>query len=500
MKFFTSVKAKTQSLDRVHELSIPRFLALKAKLTFSNWFSGWIGQSQSGAPIWPWRFANSRIDYSAEVGDLRLSSLVMSGVGWVERNLNSARLQVVEIGSDRKETEVEDSPLIDLWNEPNEYYDSSTLLDGIALSWLTFATAYILKIRTGSGDLMSTAGRVRELWWEPHWSIRPRWPQNGTEFISYYEIYRNGQYVKVHPDNVIAIRYGIDMDTRCGMSRMSCLLREFYTDQQASGLMAVLLRNGLVPPLVVSLGDSNTPFTGSTSAIKEELVRKMTGDSAGEPLVISGRARAEKLGYDYSGFGFREIRKVPQELFCSVMGISPISLNWTGETRDTFDNVRQYLANDYRSYIVPLHSRIARALKKNLLGEFGFTDDLEVRWDYSQTPPMQRDKAADSKIATEQWQANGITRGEYREAIGYKPDPVRDDVFFADVSAAGSPFDLGLPEPESVNNKRFLKARPTKKDKEEGAEWWRKNPYIPDDAKDLIDADVEPVKPNGGTR
>lgn len=476
-----------------------KILSYKAKLTFSTLFSGWGWGGYSGASGfsagWPF-FSGSKIDYSRELGDLRLSSMVMAGVGWVQRGLNSARLQVVRVGSDRKEQEVQNHALIDLWMNPNEWYDESTLLSGLGMSWLTAASSYLIKVRSGNGDLMSTSGKVQQLWWEPHWSIEPRWPQDGSQFISYYEIWRNGRWLKIHPDNVIPLLDGIDMDRRRGQSRMSCLLRELYVDQQSSGLMAQLLRNGLVPPMVVSLGDSGTPFTGDTKQIKNELVRKMTSDTAGEPLVISGRARAERLGLDYSSFGFKDIRKMPQEQFCAAMGISPISLNWTGETRDTFDNVRQYLARDYKNYIVTLQTRIARAMRMHLLPEFGRSEGLELRWDYSQTPEMQPDKKTDSEIATQQFTTNGITRAEYREAIGYAADESRDNVFFNEITApTPAPFELPDSIPPEVQ--KFIKALPPKKEIDAGAEWWRTNPAIPDEAKDLIDAEVESVKPNG---
>ena len=37
-----------------------------------------------------------------------------------------------------------------------------------------------------SRNIPELAGRVVELWYVPHWTIKPEWPQDGSVFISHY--------------------------------------------------------------------------------------------------------------------------------------------------------------------------------------------------------------------------------------------------------------------------------------------------------------------------
>lgn len=366
---------------------------------------------------------NSRINYAQEVGNLADVTLIQAATQWVARGLTSAPLKVVTLGADDKETPVE-HPLVDLFRRPNPYYSRSVLLRGIALSLVIADEAYILKVRSRYGQQF---GAPIELWWEPHTTIRPRWSQNGANFIDYYEYQRDSLWYPIRPEDVIVLRRDLNPETRRGFGPTSSLIREFYTDQQASGFMAQLLKHGLVPPVVVGLGSKDNPFTGDAKSFAEELRRKMSGDKAGEPMVIPGSAEVQKLGFDYSDIGMDKVRRIPVERFCAVMGISPVSLNLTssGDKAEAYANVENYLKHDFRSYIVPLHDYIGEEFETQLLPDFG-TEDLHIRWDYTRAAEMAPDKEVEATIATQLFEKGVIRLNEARERVDYKPVPDGD--------------------------------------------------------------------------
>jgi phage portal protein BeeE len=376
---------------------------------------------QAGGGGWglPYLFstlAGTKINYAQEVGDLRNVALVQAAVGWVSRNLYDARLRVVELGKDRKEVEIEDSEIADLFARPNPYYSGQALSAGIALSWLMNSEAYLIKVRNRMGG-------VNELWYEPHWKIRPRW--YGSDFVSYYELERDGIWTPIEVDDVIPIQNGVDPDTRRALLVTSAaLFREYYTENQASHFMSLLLRNGLVPPIAVSLGDKDNPLTDPDqfNLQKETLLRKVSGDSAGQPFITNKPINAQKLGFDYSSVGLKEVRQIPVNRFCAAMGISPISLHLDAgdSTHANYNNVQGYLKHDYRNYIVPLHKLIAAALDTHLLPEFGEAGKRKCAWDYTQTALMQTDATVDATVATLLYEKGVIKRSEARERVNYK--------------------------------------------------------------------------------
>lgn len=382
---------------------------------------------------------NSRINYAQEVGDLRNVTLIQSAVQWVARGLVSAPLKVVEIGTDDKETTSVDHPLSDLFRRPNPYYSRSVLLRGLALSLIVADEAYILKVRSRFGQQF---GAPIELWWEPHWSIRPRWSQSGVNFVDYYEYERDGIWYRLDPKDVIVLRRDLDPKTRRGFGPTSSLIREFYTDQQASGFMAQLLRHGLVPPVIVGLGTDDNPYNGTPEdrdAFAKSLIRKMSGDKAGEPMVVPGGVDVQQLGFDYSDVGLDKVRRIPVERFCAVMGISPVSLNLTmaSDKAEAYANVENYLRHDYRSYIKPLHDYIGEEFETQLLPDFGEIDDLAIRWNYEQVPEMQPDKKIEADISALLYEKGVIKRSEAREINQYSAaQDGSDDIYVTDVGAS----------------------------------------------------------------
>src|SRR5262245_60537027 len=209
-------------------MGLRSFLKSLTKLTFQGGPLGSTATPSFGTSFSIWndffRDKSQRaINYAQEIGDLRNSALLMAAYQWVATGLNSACLQVVSVDADGKETEQPNHPLLDLFNEPNPYYGGEELFSGIALYWLALATAFVLKVRNG-------ARQVVELWYEPWWSIRPVWPADGSQWVSGYQIQRNGFWQDWPAEDVFVLRKGVDPDTRMGQSATSALLREYYTD------------------------------------------------------------------------------------------------------------------------------------------------------------------------------------------------------------------------------------------------------------------------------
>lgn len=471
---------------------------------------GYGGQSgQWGGSSWA-DFALSfrqdrKIDFAKEVGDLRMSTLVQAAVTWVARGMNSARLKVVKLDAAGKETEIKDHPITKLWRRPNKYYSGATLNAGIAASWVIAATAYVLKVR----------GRLRgptvELWYEPWWSIKPRWPQNGAEFISHYEVFRNGVWYPVPIEDVIMIPDQLDPDTRRGINRTSALLSEFYTDKQASELAGLLLRNGLVPSIEIGLGDDKTPFGGDVRQAKADLMRLM---ALGEPFVHKGPATVNKLGHDLSSFGLDEMRQPPVQRFCAAMGISPISLMLAaGLDLAKYQNTEQYLRQDYRGYIVPLNSQKADTLEVSLLPEFGQEEgEIQITHDYSEAPLMQSDKDKDWRLMFDGFKSRVFSRAQALDGVGMKFEKEDEEVFFpvpsnnitlSPLNEMPEPQPVGgdLPndddedpeEDEPIDEEAKKALRLNASDLDAGAQFWADN--APDEARELMAAST-----NGKTK
>ena len=80
--------------------------------------------------------------------------------------------------------EINGHPLTERMRRPNPYIGDVHLIQATALSYLVSGNAYWLKARNGRGV-------PGEFWWVPHWTVRPKWPDDGSAFVTHYE-YRPG--------------------------------------------------------------------------------------------------------------------------------------------------------------------------------------------------------------------------------------------------------------------------------------------------------------------
>lgn len=452
----------------------------------------------NGFELWDsyWSDRGKTINYAHEIGDLRDSALFMAAHTWLSAGLAAARLSVVELDADNKESEILNHPLVELFENPNPYYGSEELLSGIALNWLWKSTAYII-IERGAMD------QPVELWHEPWWSIRPAWPENGREFITHFEVERNGYWHQVPLKNVMMLRKGIDPETRMGQSALSCLLREYYTDRQAADFGALLMTNGRVPPLLISLGDKEIPVSREQAAeVKASIMRQTSGKSTGEPIVTSAPAKVDALAYDYSKTGLREVRQIPEERFCSAMGISPYSLHFgTSRSASTFSNVEQYLRYDYRAYIVPFQKYLAKRLARELLPEFDTNTNHQVRWNYDDVELMQTDLTVEWNRIIAAFKARVLDQAEARDGLGYIFDDKHKDVYYPVPAASTTDQPIDEPEPEPAiampQPQAMVAAAKGVIDPglisttDDGIDWWMKR--APKEARSLIDASSKPI-------
>ena len=254
-------------------------------------------------------------NYRRKVGDLINASVVMAPVQWIQRAIPEARFRTMVRTKDGTE-EIVDHPLTKLMARPNPHFTFSHLMGATVLSRVFSGNAYWLKVRNG-------AGQVAELWWVPHWSIEPKWPVDGSEFISHY-LYKpgNGPDVILAVEDVIHFRDGVDPhNPRLGLSCLCGVFPEIYTDMEASNFVAALLDNMAVPGLVISPDGSAAPSEADVSSVKDWVRSAFGGSNRGQPLVMQGSTKVQQYGFSPQQMDLSPTRNVSEERVCAAIGI-----------------------------------------------------------------------------------------------------------------------------------------------------------------------------------
>lgn len=406
-------------------------------------------QTIGGGGEWTWpgwsgyRYANTNLNYRQEAGDLGGSSLVMAAVNWMGTTLPEAPLQVLQRKSAKVFEPLDGHPLVELLNYPTRYlakddsvrqwYAGELLWKAFAFSWLIDGNVYFRKVRNSSGQVI-------QLWYEPHFSIRPRWPQDGSEFISYYEVERNGRWWRVETDDVIHFRYGVDPNNdRLGLSPVASLYREIFTDNERARYSALILRNGGVIPFILS------PAAGSTVGLKAEEIKaeweyRTTRDNIGRPIVLQGAVAVQEIGASPDKLLVDKASAIPEERVAAVLGI-PAAVLGFGVGLDQTKvgaTMRELREQAYESFLIPSQRLIAAELNAQLLPEFGDVSNLKVQHDLSQVRVLQEDREKLFKREIDAYQGDVKTRAETRSALGLDTTP-EDEVYFSEWKAALAP-------------------------------------------------------------
>lgn len=368
-------------------------------------------------------FKNTERDYASAVGDLAMSSLMMAAVTAVGNSASEAELQVRE-QQGNEEVIVDNHELVKLWYRPNPFYDAPTMVKAISTSWVMTDNAYIIKERNDEG-------RVKELWYEPHNTIRAAYPQDGSEFISNYEIQRGPDWVSIPVTDVIHFRNGLDpANPRYGLASTPAIFREIFGDNESANWYANLMANDAGFRYFLSI-DNKAGELGQEDInnIKKLLMAQITGDKKFTPPIITN-AEPKKLQFSPQELDLRLQRYLAEERFCAVKNIPGIVMEFgsAGE-HAIYNNVDQGQKRFTNNYLAPFWKHIAETLTHSLLPDFDSNPSHYVFYDTADVKALQEDESSRHKRWRENYLGGGITRAEYRRAIGLDATDV-DNVYF----------------------------------------------------------------------
>lgn len=406
--------------------------------------------SRSSYQSWQWatstfteRWQNYR------VGQGLSSSVVVAPLQWMQRNFPEAPLRIRQkSGKDLNDVEPSESgpgALLRLWDDPNDYYTGIALSKALLADYKTTGNAFVLKIRNGSG-------RWIQSWWAPSFMMTPRWPEDGSEFLSHWEYNPDGRPQDVRPEDVIHFRDGIDpRNNRLGFSAFASLVREIFTDEEAARFTAALLSNLGVPGVVIApsaqTANSGAGLSGrqvifDTDKVKAAFKSTFGGDNRGDAMVLSAPTDVHVLSFNPQQLTLRDLRRLPEERVAGVFGVPAVLASLgAGLERSTFTNYAEAREAGYEENLVPTQRDWSAVLKKFGLSEF-VTDVTQfiVDFDLSEVRVLQEDQNKLWERAVNALNKGGITRGRFKELVGEdKEEGDRDDVYYIPVSVVPTP-------------------------------------------------------------
>ncbi|WP_034157914.1 phage portal protein [Sphingomonas sp. ERG5] len=383
-----------------------------------NWFSKALtAMRHTPRPMFVSRMLRrTRFDYRREVGDGLDSSVVTAPIRWVQRAFPEARLVVRRRKRNGSIEEMIGHPMLALIQLPNPYYDDIALWGATLLSWYLDGNAYWIKVR-------NRAGRPVELWYVPHWMMKEKAPEDGSEFLSHY-LYSPGSGIApmiLDPEDVVHFRDGIDpRDPKRGLAALDGVIREIFIDLESSNFVASLLRNMGVPGVVISPKGGAMPMSEDVAATKAWFQESFGGDRRGGALVMGAPTDVQPYGFNPQQMNMSEGRDVAEERVCAVIGIPAAVVGFGAglQTAKVGATMQEMHKIAWLSGVLPVGRAFAGALGRSLLPDFGDPTGQEVGWNTDEVLALQEDEAKQVERWNKMLDSGGITLFEWRQGLG----------------------------------------------------------------------------------
>ena len=384
--------------------------------------------------------SRTRYPYSTAVQDGLESNVVMAPVHWITRNFTEADA-VVQRKVKRIWQEQEGHKLAKLLRRPNRFYSGSMLWKATLVSLLLDGNGYWRKLRNRFGEVV-------ELWYLPHFLIEPKWPRDGDTYISHYEYTPQGFGfpVDLEPRDIVHLRFGgLDPEnTRKGLSPVRPLLREVFTDEEASNFAASILRNMGVPGGVMAPKDAASAQalgTEEAKAMKDYVKNNFTGDQRGDWLVSGVPMQIEQFGFDPNQLMLGSLRDIAEERVCAMLGIPAAVVGFGAGLQQTKvgATMRELRQSAWHNCIIPLQNDTGEQAGAQLLDDFvARPEGYRLYFDRSGVSAFEEDKTETARRAGILVEKGVITVADGQEMTGSEVD---ERMRFYLIPSGAVPFD-----------------------------------------------------------
>ncbi len=355
------------------------------------------------------------------------ANVVMAPVMWIQRTFTEAELVVQSRDSNGVWERVLDHPLERLCANPNDSYDGDAMWKATALSYVMAGNAYWWKIRNAFGEVI-------ELWYIPHWMIRPIWPIGGEMFITGYSVSLSGVSVPafLDPRDVVHFRFGLDPeDPRMGLPPLRSVWREIEADMQAAEFSNTVITNMGVPGLILSPKDNTQPITPEQlKELRDYLKQAVSGDNRGSNLVLGKATDVVQLGgSDPNKVMLPNVRDVSEERVCAILGIPAAVVGFGSGLQSTKvgATMRELVKLAWIQCLIPMQKTMGRQVTSQLLPDFvSQTRRFRARFDMTEASSFQEE--FDLRVqSVSRLVEKGILRVDRAQhMLGLEVDPTRD--------------------------------------------------------------------------
>jgi HK97 family phage portal protein len=336
---------------------------------------------------------------------------------------------------------MDDHPLVDLFNNPNEVMVPWSLVYFTVCNLLLTGKAFwwIVEGRLGSDDYQTRP----QIWPIPsHW-VRPQYSEDGL--ASAWQIYTagGGPMIDVPNEQMLYFNLPDPADPLGGLGPVQALARAIRTDRSIQTAQSQAFENGIFPNYAVMIGDVTDPASGQpvrpelTPEARDRVIRsvkRMVGGAmrAGEPIVLDALIQdLKKLNPTNEEMEFLESSEIVKSRVLQGFGVNPIILGQVeAGSRASSAMADHHFCQGTVNPIIDLISQVLTAWFAPFFARKG--EELAV-WIEPARPHDTEERRAEFAMLQA---VGGVTIEEMREAFGLPIEMRLDDTVMLPISSA----------------------------------------------------------------
>jgi HK97 family phage portal protein len=233
------------------------------------------------------------------------------------------------------------------------------------------------------------------------------------------------------------------------------------SDSAQTDYVRAFFDNGGVPPGLLKY---NMPLNDPQRDVIREKWRNTYGNRYGRSHdigVLDSNVEYQQTGSKLDELQSQTLRSVAESRICMVFGVPPLIVYaYVGLLRATYSNLKEAWAGFWDNPMSPAFKEWRDWWTWSLLTEF--EDEKAIRgervrlyYDMSQVAALQDDVDAAQARAEKAWRAGGISRAEYRAALGFEPAPT-DAFYLLPAGATAVPVNTAPVTPPKARARKAL--------------------------------------------
>lgn len=323
-------------------------------------------------------------------------------------------------GRGKQRQQLDEHPILDLLDRPNPFMDRYHFWAAVIMYLSISGNAYIEKVR-------SEADGVVELW-----LLRPdrvRVIPDRDKFVRGYHYELGDIKHDFDARDIIHLKYRHPVDDYYGLPPLAVIAPRVDTDTWMRSFARSFFLNAGVPSGLLTV-------ERTVGAAERELMRQRfradTGGAGGwhSTLVLENTSADYKpmgLPIGARGLAMPELDEISEARLAMVFGVPLELIGARLSMRGQRSAAREARAGFWDETLCPLYAMLAAPLNSDLVPEF--TDVDSVEFDLSTVKALEEDTDALHARLREDMLAGGITREEFRTAVGFEEQPSKADTW-----------------------------------------------------------------------